>query len=833
MATIYPSRTFYQLPMEYALSWEIGVRMYEDDEGLVVASDAEEIPGETSRFAMQFKTDEASWVSDGTITESNCMIFCCMEEFVPDEESPAVRVAPITETWNAESSRAHMEGLSVGDWVWGYFIPERINGWVSLSILDDSSILRNQYGIMVKSSSSDLSAQIKRTPQPVGRAYFQFSISDTELGSATTRLTLSADAISKLGHATSSYEIVTTIRKSLLIPSESDLEIPATKEGYTILNRSVSFPESWAIDYGTRGNISLSNNTELTSRGHLMELVLKQKYANTSAVTIARAWAVIGGIERTRERQDLTLEDAGQLALERGMFYRDRLRGMEGVNIDDETSTSVIANMIVNGGGILWQNFRYNDFVYLMQRFGSTWEKITYTTEELLELTISELCAVLASRHGLCISRGVDDSIQVWHPACYRPSLKIWELNQDQMKDDKFIRERPKDRYNKIEVETIGGDTGQSYSAGELPLGQDEIDRVYSLGDLKGLTNEIARDGLATQLAQRFTGERYKLECTVGMIAIGWECGDQVKITAPCYGLDETLFLLVSVDGSPLTGQYSLTLLHHPDNIGLHSTFTDTNVIGIWRWWDWVDEEWTGVDQSWLATGGTWTKNSGIPEIYKIDWRGAVFQYGAITNAVEAPETFAPTNTANNCDLVDFVLGVYGEQQNDPECFADPLYNIIFRFGKSGTDEAVVLAIKRPEQEYIHDPNRHSPVACRIILGHTEDYTANTIVWTNIIETAPGVGVTSDYYGADKTWRLFGIGIQWKDSEIRLYVNQRFIGSFSVSKSGFNEAYITTPQNIQYKENAVGCLRWLKRTDGEWFETNRLFGKNGIDEYYP
>jgi hypothetical protein len=252
----------------------------------------------------------------------------------------------------------------------------------------------------------------------------------------------------------------------------------------------------------------------------------------------------------------------------------------------------------------------------------------------------------------------------------------------------------------------------------------------------------------------------------------------------------------------------------------MHSTFLDTGLQGIWTWNNWYASTSTGANQAWEGGAGSWS--SGATVIYNvyIDWQGALCDLNAtITGA-----NFAPKNTTDTCDLVDLVLGINGDQTTDPYTLGrDPEYNQILSFRNGNA--AVIFGIHRPDTSGGGGVIVPKAVENTLFLGYTLNYTSPTIAWSQIVETSPGIG-----FGAD--WMDYGIGIQWMNSTCKLYVNREYIGSLTISKAGFNTG-IRAIETQVHTQQLVGLMRWLQRTDGEWFETNRMLGKNGTDPYYP
>ena len=830
MATTAPARNMYEIAFDYGLWWEtaIGGSIFPDSPYLQISATGDLAAGnEYARAALKFSTSVPSWVTVGDITERHAILWM-YGDCKASDQGGSLKIATINAAWDMSSTQAHMAAIATGAWSISMTpVPDRGQGWIAIPLLSGSTTLRNANGIMLKIATSILHCgafRFMKDPEPTGRAYLAYNILDTVHGSATARLEADADALAALTKAGTVYSIAGNIIRSHILPDESDVPIVIGKGSSLAINsHSVQLPETWKLDRGNRGSLSMSRAVVdlLDYRGSLIEVSLTQRIAQKTASTIATQKGIIGSVNKTLIEQDTVIEDILKESLNMTPYYRDPVTGIESVNILSEPRMYALLLILINGGGIPWSRFRQADLVWLLRRFGIVWDNITENSAAMAAFTVASFAEEYGAQYGICLSRGVDDSIIIWHPAVYRPSMKVWSVNDKDINDIRYRKVSSIDKYDMVVINTdeIQWDTAMSRQI-------DGKDKKYSVTGLTGVfaTREVCRYSLGRQLAQRFIADHEEYEFIAGAGAIPWEVGDKLKITSSRNNLSDTVFTIADIDGKGLGGKYKVFAIRWPDSPGLQSTWKNTDIKGIYRLEEWDTAAGTGVNQSHEGRAGNFTVTT-INNLLHYDWRGPVANVD-----LTAPATFAPYGGGGSStyyDLVDFVLAIFGRQDTDPNPGAqDQTYTRILMFRKSINNHAVICGIKRIPHNDGHGVDYYSTVDTRIFLGATDDYTADPIVWNHAgadyVETPPGFSTN--------TWGWnYGVAVQWHSDSARLWVDGVYIGEITAFDADIDICEFDTPVHAEHK---VGCIRWLQKTGG-WFSADRLIGRCGEDTYYP
>ena len=825
MATILPARRFYEIEYEYGLWWEQGVggAIYPDSDILLVSSEGDlATPTEFARTAIQFKTDTPAWASVGDLTETNAVLWVYLDNYAHRGGIAQLLIGNISGAWNMASSQATMRTLGVTSWTLPLAPnPNQEHGWVGFVLDKTSSHLKGANGIMMKintSFSTPASFKFMREPAPTGRAYLSIDIDNAISGSAAERAVIDSKYLSALEDSSGFYDMGATILQEPIFPSRDNIEITLGGETKTaLLNRSTPFPETWKIETPSLGALSFSKAEENLHdfQGTLVELILSMRIGQKAPIDLMTQQAILGEVQREENSQEVEVADPLYEAMQMTPYLRDPILGMEGVNLLDEPRPYALLEILVNGAGLAWDRIRQEDFYWLLLRFGTIWDKVTYTANDLEAHTVGSFLEEIGVQFALAYSRGSDDAFVVWHPAVYRPSLRVYEINDDDLNDIVY-KKTAQDKYDIVKINTtpVG-------SSAPLSTRIDSRDKTKTIDGLTGCFSSYpaARYSLGKQLAQRLIGDYETYEFTVGTRASAWENGDKLKITSEENDFTDRVFTLIDAKGNSETGVYKCLAVHWPDSPAYQSTWQNTGLMGIWRMWAWDTWDETGANQSPIGSAGAMTITE-YRDILNLDWRGVVGQADLV-----APATFAPDSGGGSSkyDLVDFTLTIIGEQASDPTGGGgDPDWTNILRFEDSGNRKAVYCGIKRTSSDDGHLGTYYSPCDQRIFLGYTPDKAANPLTWNSKVESPPG------FANDDHEW-TYGIAIQWHDETVRLYVDRILIGEISVASYNFDTVYFVTPIGT---EHMIGCIRWLQQSSG-WFSADQCVGSMGQDNFYP
>jgi len=821
MATILPARRMYQIEYDYGLWWEQagGGSIYPNSDILLVSSTGDQTtPTEYARSAIQFKTNVPTWSTVGSLTELNAVLWLYLEAYGYSGGIGNIQIAPITAAWNMSSSQVTMRSIATGAYSGAIApSPNQERGWVGFDLGTNSSLLRSTHGICIKINTTlagPSSFKFSRVPVPVGRAYLAINVLNAINVDAVDRASLDSSLLEAMKSSSPTYSLSARVKQEPIVPSRSD--IPVTLGRDLQFNRNVPFPETWRMSVPSLGNLSFSLDVDLLPyRGSILETSLKVRSGQKAPVVIAKQNVILGEVDSTFSQQEVVTADPLKEMLSMVPYRRDPILGMENVQIDTESRLYAMLAVMINGAGIGWERIRQKDLYWLMLRFGSIWDRISKTAADMRSYTIDNFVQEIGAQYAIAISRGNDDSISIWHPAVYRPSLRVWEINDTEIANVHYKRKDGQDTYDIVKIQT----TPVSLED-EFPTRLDSRDNIYSLSSLGGCFNsyQAARASLGKQLAQRLTCPYYTYEFTAGPVAAAWEVGDKLKITSKSNSFSNKVFTIIRISGKSVDGKYKIQAVHWPQSPGYQSTWQDTGLKGIWRFWKWDTWAKTGANQSPIGNAGSMTVTT-FSDILHLDWRGVV------GNAdITAPATFAPDNGGGSSkyDLVDFILTLIGEQASDPTYGAgDPAWTNILRFEDSASNKAVYCGIHRvsapkPTGTY------YSSCDLRFFLGYTANKTTNPIVWSSKVESPPGFGNFTN------PW-TYGIAIQWHNNTVRLYVNQALMGAITVAGTNYNTVKLITPVGTEHK---VGCLRWLQNQD-DWFSPSQCVGAIGHDNYYP
>jgi len=778
---------------------------------------------EQTRCAMKFDTTAPpSWVTDGDAVELDSLLFLYLGSDSSDSGT-GFRAAKVTAgAWNASSNWATMHGLTLGAPTGAQTpLPSgKLAGWVAMPFAFKSADYRNTLGMvfnLIMPSAVLDCYKILKDPAPFVRAYYQYPVDDVIEPDATQRITLSDNIRADTGKSTTEYFLAASIQQSHISAIDVDISVTLGKDSdMAVLSREMPFPETWEPKYEGRGSVEIAKDVDVGDYGgSLLNISHTERNGQKGMAEIGNSAVIIGEVHEGDTDFEVTLEDPIAETLKRVPYLKDKVAGLQSVNVFSENALWAFVSMFVNGAGIPWGKFRQADLVWLLRRFGGVWSAVTKSTVDLKTTTLGPLLKEWGEMYGICLGRGSDDAILIFHPTAYCPSLEVWDFNLNDATGISLIDNERNKSYNFI---TVNG-----YDVtfpGARPTKYDKVDSAYTISGLGGdFTHDEAKAGLGLHLALRLCGRYRLLSFTAGAESILWEEGNQVRVTSTSRRLSAVPFLVIGTKASPIKGKVIVTLVHYPDNPAMHSTFLDTGLEGLWRWYNWHSGSGTGANQAWTGSAGAWSGGAGVTKKY-IDWQGALCDLDeTITGA-----NFAPEDTADLCDLVDFILGINGDQTTSPYSVAtrDNEYNQVLSFRNGNA--AVIVGIHRVDTGSAGGIQPKA-VENTLFLGYTTDYTASTIAWAQIIETSPGIGLAGD-------WMDYAVAVQWQDTACRLYINREYIGVITIAKTGFDSGIRAIETRVD-TEHLVGLMRWLQRADGEWFEMDRLLGKNGTDPYYP
>jgi len=252
------------------------------------------------------------------------------------------------------------------------------------------------------------------------------------------------------------------------------------------------------------------------------------------------------------------------------------------------------------------QDFFTNDWVYLLRRFNRVWRypEIDELGSQCEGMTVREVIEMVSELYNLFYGISQQGNILVWHPACYRDSLRLHELNLDKETAEGGHFSKPiKEKYETVRLkgDFAGGSIDESlvtnvsekaYKTGNEYL----IEPTNAEGNipLHAATKDYFAKGLLNQHSNRLTGKTKQLDVTIGQKGLLFDVGDQVRVTSTKFNLDE--YYMVTNISPSLSGGTKVSMVHFEDWPAAHSTFTEDGPLMIIR-------DAAGENKTWRATG--------------------------------------------------------------------------------------------------------------------------------------------------------------------------------------------------------------------------------------
>ena len=843
MATVRPFRTSYDTMVNHWAFWDAVAGAFVEHDGDYVLVAADNTPVERYRTAIKFFNPTApTWTGTGPIAAAGTALLIMMIQRIEIGGGNIIQIANITDPWDGTETAAEMRALGIDIWrnltsiQKGYGIPEA---------LFTNTAHNSDNGIMLRSVTARCVRFTMRT-SPLLRFLWQYTPTLVTRGDSTKRSAPSAAALAVMeDNAEGYYRQDITALVSERDPSSSDISLtPIQGADPGIILRQMSWPESWGLDFPAAGGFPLSDNTDGSSldriRGVAIKSTLSIVFPDATKVgpiaireeVISTAIQLAGDTSRADTGMDeLELRSPGPAILDSQVVDYDPV-GAQTVEYDAEHPIYIMIDVILNSGRWLYERLFYNDLVYLLRRYGGVWDQLTFTVANLKETTVDDMMEVVGPLYALAISQSAEGAMAIFNPAEYRPSLKVWTLDEDDSvsleitdrgRDGQYAGIRVSDTDDPVASRTI---YPTEHFPGVAEDWKENLKDITAEGQVF-IDFKMALDALGRQLAQRLCGRRLELRGVVGPRFLAADDGDMVKVTAHSLAA-ETTFMLTSVQGDPGAGTVQIEAIHYPDSLGLASTFEADGILGIWRWYNAVTE---AIDLSDMSPNGTdpdWTVLLGaFSNPLKAHWQGTLYSEVTLEN-VDLLDT-----TATICDTFDLCMAIQGDLDytsviTSPINWNDEDYVPIFIWRK-GTREGIAVGIYRPGF-----PGTNSALDNQVFVGHSANLEAANIAWVTIALSEQGVIGREDGGSADLSLVPVSLAVVWLNENIRIYADRDLILSTAgMSKTDLEVLYLhANGPKHNYGEINIGCLRHI-RTTGWIREVQRLQGLNGIDPYYP
>ncbi len=661
----------------------------------------------------------------------------------------------------------------------------------------------------------------------------QYSMHNTIPGIAVYRPDLTALA----DRLTDSTPTTVRVEQALIRHSAADARVPDTDVsdrlragGEIVLQADTSPIEPWSLNLASLGVLSVAQPDDCANildtpqyrgiAGVPAELELDAIVPTGAPVPIATVNAVIARAEQAAGALDLELTSAVAADMDsppRRYWPTPLVPGEVdgGLRYDNgQSAVLVLYDLLANVcPSTRWDQILYADWYELATRFGGTWSRVTLTADDLAgETSIQGVFEAMLRTLCLCTGSDLSGRVQVWHPAVYRPSLRVHHLDPlEDYASDIRLTSLSAEQYDVVRIPWRLGDTEGSDDYAVMHLSH--RGRVYTHDwPLEYLRNDsqewpgvftAIRTACARQLMQRLCEPAVRLSCRVGLMGLTWALGDQLIVSSPRHGLKNTPYMITRLNASPMESTVEVEAVHYTGWPGGHSTFRAPGPLGLWRWrrhHAWVPQApgpgtpgnptldnltWAtnrtmnmglyGPGTSWTAMPyGTW-EGAGM----YIEETGAVNGKGYQTTPVTYMGVQLPTQTGDTYPTqADVQIAL---MSSAVQLVGDKQYDWLWRWCTHGFGAGLALLIHNPWA-----PNPCPAHCAEIVLAHCANCNPGIGQWggANILAsvTLSGGLVMPASAGAGTYGNVKALSVAWDPSgEARLYDGQRLIGSLTTS----------------------------------------------------
>jgi hypothetical protein len=798
---------------------------------------------ERYRSVIRFQQPTApAWAALGPVSGVGASLLIVLDS-ASEVSSPVVDIGVIGSAWTASTTAAQFRvlGAAIGTWYdstrlyGGHSSPQALY-IVSLPGTAAHGYMIRVYGL---TTTAGRMSRLATIPAPVLLRHYRYTATDAARVDATTRTALSATILSILNDRAEyrKFYLTLTIPLSERDPSLSDVTIAHVLGAPALISRRMNWPEAWLPDVPAAGGLPLSLVTDgaKVNTEDVRDAVLVSTLSVTDrtgqAHTVATQMQVIGDtIYGSDGRGELELRSPIDAVLSAVICNTHPLAPAT-VEYDTESAVTMITDLLLNSGKWLYSRFHYNDMAELLSRFAGVWQAFSLTSSDLSGLSVGDALELLGPAMGLCISQAADGCIDIWHPGVYRPSRKThYFADTDCLPNGCTITDKGREgQFSGVTV-TENSVSATAYQIDTLPVSDGWRENLETFELPTGIFETncaiVSRYGLARQLMQRLCGRYYEITMTMALKGMAVDIGDTIVLTSAALG--QTIPCLVTAtETDPEGGVTSITAAHYPDYLGLHSTWENDGVLGIWRWLDSaLDPDYTNHAHG-TASDADFTLASGAatPAVNRLPghWQGSCARF-SVSNA--SPLL---SDVAGVSDLFD-VCFILGGDHNAPvgptASWIDPDVGVVMAW-VNADDSALALFWSVPD-------GSGSP-SCfdnRLAIGYTADYTAATITWAWVYYLPYASIGRSAQISTDATALPSAVALEWQDTTLRIYVERRLMLTVTETEADKGDFASSTLYLGRGSSNYyMGCFRHVRQT-GWVTELQRLQGANGIDPYY-
>ena len=862
MPTVQPFRNCYQLKATDIVWWSDsathGSWIEHNSEKLILTSSGATL---LTKVAMKFDLPSSypAWITRGPIASKQMGIGVKIINPGSNNGTTVVlKAAPITSAWSPSSTLTQMRAITTGASINLGSFDTRHDG---IDILHTPStetnmIVPDANGIMFYISTTYGGIVVLSSePTIVLRYYYQYTPGGS-IVDATVRTDLSSKVLSILRGNSEYRRVVIAVNglKEETRPAEDNASIKILAGRGSGISRKLNYPTPWNAAQYSPGALSASSNdkTELERASEApLETVVSLIDSSGTSYELAKQRQLARSITDSNDGTgEIALSSPIQAAMARAVTLWDPQgqlsQGQPGaVEFSDVEISYLLNSLILNVSLIPFKYYYYKDIYGLRIRFKTVWDRQTLSTSDVEGLSVGDLWSMYAPMLGLHITEMGDGCLSVFHPAVRRGSLRIFYLKSDRtLRSSLQITEKSRtEAFSSVDVSRSSGSASSNvFPSDKIVMNEDwkeNSSQITAYGETfysanssgTGYDFEIARKGLGRQLAQLLCGVVLEIKGVLGFEFITLNCGDQLLIDVP--GRDLFLAMVTEVTLNPNTLRSSFTALHNVSYSGLHSVFTQDDVLGLWRAED--DNEISGGDNDWVET-------SAMETILYAHWQGALiggFLYTNTDSLLNDVSAFS--------DTFDLAMGGLWELGYDdqplhttclPSWWNDDQVVPFIMWRKSSGDEALVWGMRRPG--YSSGDVQSNTFS----LIHYTVMQSSGFAGATYFDAPPGIIGTLTSASPERDFVTAGVAFAWRDTSIRLYLDRKLILEASdatiFDKSVWDNTFWHGSEGGPYvgsggtkgmTQTMMASLTHIGK-DG-WIENlQRLNEKNGIDVFY-
>lgn len=498
MATYEPARSFYQIP---ATSWAwwmddsgVGDTLEHNSDKLILSSDA---TTRTLKAAIKFHIPASApdWVTLGPITAFGMGFGSVITGMASSSKAAhGITARLIEDAWDETSDITAMRGLAVSasysNFTYLVFGAEGAQcqwGGTVLAVGANGIML----DLVPTVANTFKSIVLATDPVPVLRFYFQYSDYDTVHAEATTRATYSTAVKAALAGSTPHRRISIAIagKRTDREPAETDAVFRTLSNSALAVQRSVSFPEVWSASLASTGALSVSMEDYLqfaSAQDSPLETTVSIEDTDGLVTPVAKFQQLVGDMSKMAGPEG----EVGLSSLTQSMMAR-RITRTEitdqysylGVSYDDEHPLFILDSLLLNCSLVNFKNLYFNDIVALTTRFQRLWGNLTYTYADFVNTTVGTFWNLFAPMFGLWTSEMGDGCWAMFHPAVYRPSMRVFILTRHVRNTFKVSKPSRVGAYNTVAVKddrSTGALTSTVEENQRLPICSEYKESIYS-----------------------------------------------------------------------------------------------------------------------------------------------------------------------------------------------------------------------------------------------------------------------------------------------------------------------------------------------------------------